>query len=87
MAEFIIKIPDEVKEDLEESNIDWPKLVRKFLTAKLFEIQLSKSIALQRAVFESLTNKSKLSGVDAMELADKINTGMLNELKSEFPEL
>jgi len=84
MAEFIVEIPDEIKEDLEESKVDWSNLIRKFLIAKLFEMHLSKSISLQKAVFKSLADKSTLSSSDAGELADKINTGMFNELKSEF---
>lgn len=87
MAEFIVEIPDEIKEDLEESKLDWSGLVSKFLAAKLFEIQLTRSIALQKAIFKSLSDKSKLSESDARGLADKVNIGMFNELKSEFPEL
>jgi len=84
MAEVCINIPDELKIEIEESELDWPTLIKEFVTLKLFERQFSKSVALQRAVFESLIAKSKLSEKDAKELADKINIGMAEEFKSKF---
>ncbi len=86
MAEICIKIPDELREKMEESNLDLSLLVKEFITLKLFEIQLSKSVALQRAVFESLIAKSKLSEEDARELANNINIGMAEEFGSKFSE-
>ena len=89
MTELVIKVnvPEELKEELEESGLDLSNLVREVIVSKAFEIHLAKSKALQRAIFEALVNKSKLTEEDATELANKINLGMLKELKREFPEL
>lgn len=85
MAELKLEIPNELKLDIDENpNIDWDEVVREALIAKAFELQLFKSKALQRAIFESLIAKSKLNEGDAKELADKVNKSMFNELKKEF---
>tara|TARA_Y100000034_G_C6891861_1_gene410435 strand:+ start:1731 stop:1892 length:162 start_codon:yes stop_codon:yes gene_type:complete len=39
---------------------------------------------LQRAVFEALASKSKLSKQDAFKLADKVSTSMSKEIKKEL---
>ena len=82
MADICIKVPDELKEQVEQSSLDWPSLLKQFITLKLFEKQLSESTALQRAVFESLISRSKLTEEDAKLLSDKINTGMSEEIES-----
>ena len=82
MAELSIKIPDELKQQAEESNLDLANSIKQFIALKLFEKQFSESTALQRAVFESLASKSKLTEEDAKLLSDKINTGMSEEIKS-----
>lgn len=84
---FDIDVPDELKEQAEESKQELSKLVKQLVAAKLFEKQLAKSTALQRAVFESLAAKSKLTEEGAKELASEIDEGMLKELKKEFPNL
>ena len=85
--ELKVEIPDELKLGMEESNLDISRLVKEFIALKVFEKQLSESRALQRAIFESLIGKSRLSKQDAKELADKVNTGMFKELKERFPAL
>lgn len=89
MVELSIKVemPAELKEEIEESGLDLSKLAKEIIIAKIFEIQLSKSKSLQRALFEALIIKSKLSEEEAIELADKINQGMLKDIKKELPEL
>ncbi len=79
-----VEIPEEFKEEIEKSNINLPNLIRELITLKLFEEQLKKSKALQRALFESLIDKSKLTKEGAKELADIINKGMLKKLKAKF---
>ncbi len=89
MTEITIRIdiPEEFKEEIEESDIDLSSLVKELIISKVFEIHLSKSKALQKALLEALIKKSKLNEKDANELTDKINRGMLKEIKEEFPEL
>lgn len=89
MTEIVIKfdVPSELREDIEKSYSELSKLARELIIAKAFEIHLSKSIALQRAVFEALAFKSKLSEEDAKSVASEIDESMYKELKKEFPEL
>ena len=84
MAEVCINIPDELKQQAEESNIDLSSLIKEIIALKLFEIQFSKSKKLQRAVFESLVSKSKLTERDAKEFGDKIKEGMWKRYKEEL---
>lgn len=81
MAEISVQIPNELKQELDESGVDVQEIVKEALTSRLFEKHLAQSKALQRAMFETLIAKSKLTEKDAQELADKVNTGMLKELK------
>lgn len=67
MAEVVISIPEELKEDLMEvSGTDWSlavnRLVRKEL-AKLLEIR-------------SVVSKSKLTEADVRELSDKVDKAL-----------
>lgn len=87
MVQLSIDIPDKLKQEAEQSDLDLPNLVKQFISLKIFEKQLSESTALQRAVFESLISKSKLTEEDAKELADQVNIGMLKELEHKYPEL
>ena len=82
-----VDVSEELKEELEGSGIDLSNLVREVIISKAFEMHLAKSKALQRAIFEAIINKSKLSEEDAKELADKVNKGTWQELKKEFPKL
>ena len=81
MAEISVRIPNELKQELDESGVDVNEVVKEALTARLFEKHLAQSKALQRAMFETIIAKSKLTQKDAKELADKVNAGMLKELK------
>ena len=85
MAEISIPITDELKIELEESGIDVPKVIQEAITSKLVEQQLSKSKVLQRALFEAVVHKSKLTEKGAQELSNTINQSMLKELKKQFP--
>jgi len=79
--EIKVEIPEELREQAEESGLDLSTLVKQFIALKLFEKQFSESVVLQRAVFESLASKSELTEKGAKELADKINMGMSESLK------
>lgn len=89
MAEVVIKvdIPSELKEDIEKSYPELSKLARELIIAKAFEIHLSKSRALQKAIFEALAAKSRLTEEGAKTLASEIDESIYKELKEEFPEL
>ncbi|MCX6011912.1 MAG: hypothetical protein NTV30_00570 [Chloroflexi bacterium] len=82
MSEFVINIPKNLEEDLKEL----PELensVKEFLRLKAFEKELKRSLELQRFVFEALASKSRLTGRNASELADKIDKGLLEELRED----
>lgn len=88
MEELRIPLSEELKQDIEEfPEVDWVAIVREALIAKAFALQLSKSKALQKAVFKTLIAKSKLTEKDAKELANKVNEGMFRELKKQYPKL
>ena len=87
MAEITIPLSDEVEQELEESGINVQEVVKEAINSKLFEKQLSRSKALQRVMFETLIAKSTLTEKDARELAEKVDKGMLEQLKDRFSEM
>jgi len=78
MAEIKLKVPEEEIEGLSE---DWKKIALEAIASRAFELRLEKSKKLQRAIFEMLASKSKLTRKDALELGSKLNEGLLKELK------
>ena len=83
MPELKIKIPEELEREMEELPIDWSEIALESIKLKVFESHISKSKALQRAVIEALSSKSKLTKESALELVRKVNEGMLKQLKRE----
>lgn len=84
MTEICVQISEPLERELEESGVDVEEVVKEALVSKLFERQLSQSKSLQRAMFETLAAKSKLTETGARELAEKINSGMWNEIKEKI---
>lgn len=84
MADLCVQIPDQLNQELEESDLDVPGVVKEALVSKLFEKQLSQSKSLQKAMFEMLIAKSKLTKKGAKELAERVNLGMLEDLKEKL---
>lgn len=82
MAEVVIKIPEELKDKM-EGLPGMEEMVAEFIRLKIFEHELKKSKELQRFIFESLSAKSKLTVENAKELGDKVNEGLLEELKEK----
>jgi len=80
MAEVVIKIPKELKAEM-EGLPGMEEMVAEFIRLKIFEHELKKSKELQRFILESLSAKSKLTLENAKELGDKVNEGLLEELK------
>ncbi len=78
MAEIKLEVPEEELEGLSE---DWQKIALEAIISRAFELRLEKSRKLQRAIFEMLASKSKLTRKDALELGSKLNEGLLKELK------
>lgn len=75
MPTVVLTIPEETKKELKEFVwVNWSEVSRETLLEK----------EEQRELFEVLVSKSKLSSKDAKVLADKINVGMLGELKKRF---
>ena len=82
MPEFVINISKNLEEDLKEL----PGLessVKEFLRLKAFEMEIKRSLELQRFVFEALASKSRLTGSNASGLADKMDKGLLEELRED----
>ena len=82
MAEVVIKIPKELKAEM-EGLPGLEEMVAEFIRLKIFEHELKKSKELQRFILESLSAKSKLTLENAKELGDKVNEGLLEELKEK----
>lgn len=72
------ELEDKIKEFPE---VDWSKVAEEAIKARAFELRLSRSKELQRALLEALASKSKLTEKDALELGMKVNEGISNELK------
>lgn len=80
MGELKLKIPEEFEEKIKEFP-EMEEMIVEFIRVKIFEHKLKKSRELQRFIFESLSEKSKLSMEDAIELGNKVTEGMREELR------
>jgi len=81
-AEVRFKVPKELKEEIEKLP-GMEEMIVEFIRLKIFEHELKKSKELQRFILESLSAKSKLTLENALELGDKVNEGMLEELREK----
>ena len=71
MAEISIKIPEDLKKQIEESNIDLSKVITESITNELIRV-----LALR-----TISSKSKLSEEDALELGKKLKSVRFKHLK------
>lgn len=63
--------------------VDWSKVAEEAIEAKAFELRLSRTKELQKALLEALASKSKLTEKGALELGRKVGEGISNELKEK----
>ncbi len=83
MAEIVVKIPDELERKIKVfPEVNWSELATDFFRSKVFELELRRSRELQRAMFETLASKSKLTREGALEIGKKINESMFRDLKA-----
>ena len=81
MAELKLRIPDELKEDIEKhSNIAWSKVFEDAAREKLDERVKRKQIL---AELDNLLRDSQLSEKDALRLGLKVNEGVHKRLKRQ----
>ncbi len=72
MTQFIIEIPEELKEEMEElPDLNWQLVVRRSLKRELEEV-----LELKRII-----SKSKLTEDDVKELSDKINESLAERFR------
>ncbi|HIH96374.1 MAG TPA: hypothetical protein HA348_02595 [Thermoplasmata archaeon] len=84
MAEVVIKIPKELKKEIEElPEEDWSEVALKAIELRAFELKLKKSRKLRHALFKALISGSKLTEEDALELGRKANEEMFEALKEK----
>ncbi|MHC1624294.1 MAG: hypothetical protein ACXQTR_06890 [Candidatus Methanospirareceae archaeon] len=84
MAEVVVKIPKELKKEIEElPEENWSEVALKAIELRAFELKLEKSRKLRHALFKALISESKLTEEDALELGRKANEEMLEELKEK----
>lgn len=69
------------KKMMEFPDVDWSKVTEEAISAKAFELKLSRSKELQRALIESLASKSKLTEKSALDLGNKVSSGISKELE------
>ncbi len=68
---------------MEFPEVDWREVAEEAIKIKAFELRLSRSKKLQKALLEALASKSKLTERDALELGSKVNEGISKELKEK----
>ena len=73
MAEIVIKIPEELKREIEEHELDVSRVVAESITNEVLRFVALKTIA----------SKSKLTEEDAVELGRKLKEGRFEELKKK----
>lgn len=79
-----LQLSKEVENKIREfPEVDWSKVAEEAIVSKSFELRLSRSKELQKALLEALASKSKLTEKDAIELANKIDEGISKELKEK----
>ena len=75
MAQFIIEIPEEMKEEMEElPDLNWQLVVRRSLKRELEEV-----LELKRII-----SKSKLTEDDVKELSDKIDESLAERFRESL---
>ena len=74
------KLEDKMREFPE---VDWSKIAEEAIEARAFELRLSRSKELQKALLIALSSKSKLTEKDALELGNKVNEGISKELEKK----
>jgi|LGVF01.1.fsa_nt_gb stage III sporulation protein SpoIIIAA len=75
MAQFIIEIPEEMKEEMEElPDLNWQLVVRRSLKRELEEVHELKRII----------SKSKLTEDDVKELSDKIDESLAERFRESL---
>ena len=79
MAELTISISDELKEQVEESNIDWSEVVRNAVGKQ--NNRSDKKAAVEE--IERIISKSKFTESDADELSGKVKKSMHDSLVRE----
>ena len=78
----LLQISKELENKMKEfPEVDWSKVTEEAINAKSFELRLSRSKELQRALIKSLASKSKFTEKDALEFGNKVNKGISKELE------
>ena len=79
-----LQLSKESEEKIKEfPGVDWSNVAEEAIMAKTFELKLSRSRELQKALLEALASKSKLTEKDALELGRKVDEGISKELKEK----
>ena len=75
MTQFVIEIPEELKEEMEElPDLNWQLVVRRSLKRELEEV-----LELKRII-----SKSQLTEDDVKELSDKINESLAKRFRESL---
>jgi hypothetical protein len=82
MPGIVVEIPKELFFKVEELS-EMKESIKEFVKLKIFELKLKRNREMQRFVLEALASRSKLTEKDALELGNKINEGILEELREK----
>ena len=77
MAEIVVKIPEELKQEMDKIPVDWSKVARDAIREK----------AIKWAKLKEAISKSKLTEEDALELGRKVSRGLAERYRKMYPEL
>lgn len=79
-----LQLSKEVENKIREfPEVDWSKVAEEAIISKSFELRLSRSKELQKALLNALASKSKLTEKGAIELTNKIDEGISKELREK----
>lgn len=81
MPELRVKVPSEVVESAPD--IDWAGFAEESIRSRFFELQLTRSKEIRRALLRLLAEKSKLTEGSALELGRLIKRGRFERLKRQ----
>lgn len=77
MGEIKVKIPEDLRLEMEKIPIDWSKVARDAIRKK----------ALRWARLKDRISKSELTEEDALELGRKVNRSLAERYRKMYPEL
>lgn len=77
MVEIVVKIPEELKQEMDKIPVDWSKIARDAIREK----------AIRWAKLKDAISKSKLTEDDALKLGRKVSRALAERYRKMYSEL